>query len=96
MLRSLKSDTLPVMLGPNITGKFRIDNGFGSSDTCGDAVDVEGSFFKSDPVNKKVFQANENWRPSHKLNFDASSSNALYKASTVQPASIHALTCIKF
>ena len=80
---------------PNITGKFRFENGFGSADTCGNAIEVDGAFFNTDPVNKKVFQANDNWRPSNKLNFSAARSNAIYTASTVQPASVCALACIK-
>lgn len=82
-------------VAPNITGKFRFENGYGSADTCGNAIEVEGAFFNSDPVDKKVFQANENWRPSNKLNFSAASSNAIYTESTVQPASLRLMPCIR-
>lgn len=80
---------------PNITGKFRFENGYGSADTCGNAIEVEGAFFNSDPVDKKIFQANENWRSSNKLNFSAANSNAIYNASTVQPASLQLMPCIR-
>lgn len=87
---------VPLMFGrPNITGKFRFENGYGSADTCGNAIEVEGAFFNSDPVDKKIFQANENWRPSNKLNFSAASSNAIYTESTVQPASLRLMPCIR-
>ena len=83
---------VPVMFGPNITGTFNAQaNNYQNSNW---AAKVSGAFVDSKPypgAQHAYTQVSGNG-----YGFDASSSNATYsKSTTVQPAALRVLPCIK-
>ena len=85
---------VPVMLGPNITGGFTIDvvgvGRFG-------IADVQGAFTASASYDILFDPGVSQGKQYTRAEFSADRSTGIYGgSSTVQPASIHALTCIKF
>ena len=80
-------------VGPNITGGFTLDvvgvGRFGISD-------VQGAFTASDPYEMRFNQGESRGQQETRAEFSADRSTGIYGGSaTVQPASIHALACIK-
>lgn len=84
---------MPLMFGPNISGTF---NGQQNSKNGNDGfkTHVSGAFVDSKPFPGAINQGVMNLGAG--FGFDASKSNSTYsKSTTVQPASLRILPCIK-
>ena len=90
---TVPTNNVPLMFGPNITGTFNgQQNSKGGSD--GFKTHVSGAFLDSNPFPGAINQGVMNLGGG--FGFEASKSNATYsKSSTVQPASLRLLPCIK-
>ena len=87
--------TCPVMFGaaPNITGAFNGQQNSWNSNG-GYSTHVQGAFIDSKPYPGAINQGVLNLGAG--FGFDASASNGTYnKSTTVQPASVRVLSCIK-
>lgn len=86
----------PVMFGsgPNISGAFNANNGIGTKGQ--DYFWPEGAFFCTDETEPRRPGNAGGSGPGGRLSLTASGSSSLYGgASTVQPASVRVLACIK-
>ena len=87
------TDHVPLMFGPNITGDFNAQ-----PNSTGDNFKshATGAFLTTNPYPGFINNGTYNLQNGG-YDFDASSASSIYgTASTVQPASIRLLPCVKF
>ena len=86
--------TVPVMFGPNITGRFNRDASGGRAwGVITQENNSTGPFYAGANVGRGM--AGSESVQAGDLMFDASLANSTYSGSTVQPVSIRLLPCIK-
>lgn len=82
----------PVMFGPNISG---VDNPYGIEILDGYSV-LSGAFFSDSGNLQTMARGHSTGSQVGRITFDASRSAGIYgAATTVQPASVRVLACVK-